>query len=55
MGGEGDDAGGEWFVEGLLEELDAPNEFFYDAEAKKLYLCARPGPALAAAAPPRRP
>jgi hypothetical protein len=34
QGGEGNDAAGEWFVEGIKEELDAPNEFWYDAEAK---------------------
>ena len=25
------------YVENIFEELDAPNEWFYDAEAKKLY------------------
>eukprot|EP01065_Artemidia_motanka_P009903 TRINITY_DN1513_c0_g1_i2.p1 TRINITY_DN1513_c0_g1~~TRINITY_DN1513_c0_g1_i2.p1 ORF type:complete len:956 (+),score=352.44 TRINITY_DN1513_c0_g1_i2:69-2870(+) len=37
QGGEGNDAAGEWFVEGAEEELDAVNEFWYDGEAKRLY------------------
>ena len=37
QGGEGDDAGGEWFIEGVMQELDAPNEYYYDAAGKKLY------------------
>merc|ERR1712195_340905 len=37
QGGEGNDAGGEWFITNVLEELDADNEFFYDVHAKKLY------------------
>ena len=27
QGGEGNDGAGEWFIEGVEEELDAPNEF----------------------------
>ena len=38
QGGEGSDSAGEWFIENVLEELDAPNEFFFDADEKKLYL-----------------
>ena len=29
--------GAEWFVEGVLDELDSPNEWYYDAEKKLLY------------------
>lgn len=38
QGGEGCDEGQEWWVEGVAEELDAPNEFFHDAAAGVLYL-----------------
>ena len=38
QGGEGSDTAGEWFIENVLEELDAPNEFFFSAEERKLYL-----------------
>jgi hypothetical protein len=38
QGAEGHSAGAEWFVENVLEELDSPNEFFYDKAAKELYL-----------------
>eukprot|EP01062_Namystynia_karyoxenos_P023974 TRINITY_DN19300_c0_g1_i1.p1 TRINITY_DN19300_c0_g1~~TRINITY_DN19300_c0_g1_i1.p1 ORF type:complete len:935 (+),score=273.61 TRINITY_DN19300_c0_g1_i1:66-2870(+) len=37
QGGEGDEAGGEWFIEGPEEELDAPNEWWFDAAAQTLY------------------
>ena len=37
QGGEGHDRGGEWFIEGVLEELDAPNEFFHDAAKRQLH------------------
>ena len=37
QGGEGCDEGQEWWVEGVAEELDAPNEFFHDAAAGVLY------------------
>ena len=37
QGGEGCDVAAEYFVEGVLEELDAVNEYFYDARAGKLY------------------
>ena len=37
QGGEGCDEGAEYWVQGLLEELDAPNEYFYDGAAGKLY------------------
>ena len=38
QGGEGNDAAGEWFVEGLYEELDSPNEFFFDPATRTLSL-----------------
>jgi len=48
QGGEGSETGGEWWVEGMLEELDAPNEFHYDANDSLL----RFKPNLTAGAPP---
>ena len=36
QGAEGHDSGAEWFVENQEEELDAPNEFFYDRESSQL-------------------
>ena len=38
QGARGANTGGDWFVENVLEELDHPGEFYYDAEASKLYL-----------------
>jgi hypothetical protein len=29
--------GGDWYVEGVLEELDAPGEFYFEPETKLLY------------------
>lgn len=37
QGAEGSDEGGSWFIENVLEELDAPREFFYDAQSSFLY------------------
>ena len=37
QGAEGEDSGAEWYIENVLEELDAPREFFFDAAAQKLY------------------
>jgi hypothetical protein len=37
-GARGHDQGGDWFVENVFEELDYPNEFFFDKKTKKLYL-----------------
>lgn len=37
QGGEGNDAAGEWFVEGLFAELDAPNEFYYNSSSQQLF------------------
>jgi hypothetical protein len=51
QGSRGGDAGQEFFIEGVLDELDAPAEFFFDTAAKKLYLWAN-GTAGAAPAPP---
>ena len=36
-GGEGTDKGEDWFVDHVLEELDAPREFYFDAAAQRLY------------------
>lgn len=38
QGGEGNDEAGEWFIEGIQEELDAPNEFWWDVVSRQLYL-----------------
>jgi len=37
QGGEGSDVGERWYLEGIPELLDAPNEFYYDASSKKLF------------------
>lgn len=37
---DGDDKklfGGDWYIEGILEELDEPGEFFFDKETKLLF------------------
>jgi len=39
QGGRGSNSGSQWFVENIFEELDAPNEYFYDASTAKLYFC----------------
>jgi hypothetical protein len=38
QGAEGHSKGAEWFIENVIEELDAPNEFYYDKASKELYL-----------------
>jgi hypothetical protein len=38
QGSRGGDAGQEFFIENLMDELDAPGEFFYDPASKRLYL-----------------
>jgi hypothetical protein len=38
QGARGNENGGDWFVENLLEELDHPNEFYYDKRTQNLYL-----------------
>ena len=37
QGGEGAGSAGEWNVENVFEELDSPNEWFYDEDKKDLY------------------
>lgn len=37
QGGEGYDAGAEWYIENVREELDSPNEWFFDENEHKLY------------------
>lgn len=39
QGGEGADTAAEWFITNVFEELDAPNEYFYDESESTLYLC----------------
>lgn len=38
QGARGSNNGQEFFIENVLEELDAPNEFYYDSAAGELYL-----------------
>jgi len=38
QGARGENRGGDFFVENIYEELDAPGEFFFDTKAKRLYL-----------------
>ena len=38
QGARGSDQGAEWFIENVFEELDAPNEFFFDSATSELYL-----------------
>ena len=40
QGGEGFGAGAEWYIENVLEELDAPNEFFFDERRRELHYVA---------------
>ena len=37
QGARGNNVGAEWYVENVFEELDNPNEYFFDEEAQKLY------------------
>eukprot|EP01083_Nonionella_stella_P085976 238584_1 len=37
QGSRGGDKGGEFYIEGVLEELDAPNEWFYNISQQLLY------------------
>ena len=37
QGGEGETTGAEWFIENVREELDAPNEWFYDETSDTLF------------------
>mmetsp|Transcript_29880 Transcript_29880/g.95178 ORF Transcript_29880/g.95178 Transcript_29880/m.95178 type:complete len:466 (-) Transcript_29880:243-1640(-) len=38
QGARGATAGGDWFVENLFEELDAPGEFYFEPAAGRLYV-----------------
>merc|ERR1712032_455337 len=38
QGARGNNVGGDWFVENVLEELDYPGEFFFDKKSSDLYL-----------------
>merc|ERR1711920_468614 len=38
QGARGNNKGGDFFIENLMEELDNPGEFFYDKRTSKLYL-----------------
>jgi hypothetical protein len=38
QGARGSDGGGDWFVEGVMEELDNPGEYYFDKSSSKLYL-----------------
>eukprot|EP01048_Picozoa_sp_COSAG05_P020069 COSAG05_NODE_3319_length_2151_cov_1.550682_3_plen_137_part_00 len=38
QGARGSNQGAEWFIENVMEELDAQNEFFYDESSSTLYL-----------------
>lgn len=38
QGARGSDSGAEFYIENVFEELDSPNEWFYDEKSKMLYL-----------------
>mmetsp|Transcript_5666 Transcript_5666/g.13013 ORF Transcript_5666/g.13013 Transcript_5666/m.13013 type:complete len:787 (+) Transcript_5666:23-2383(+) len=38
QGARGNNEGGDFFIENVMEELDYPGEFFFDKRAEKLYL-----------------
>ncbi len=38
QGARGDNAGGDFFIENVFEELDHPGEFYFDKSASRLYL-----------------
>jgi len=38
QGARGENSGGDWFIENLLEELDHPGEYYYDKGTFDLYL-----------------
>eukprot|EP00967_Tisochrysis_lutea_P018150 scaffold20574_cov34-Tisochrysis_lutea.AAC.3 len=38
QGARGADTGGDWAIENVLEELDAPGEFYFDEASRLLYL-----------------
>mmetsp|Transcript_20004 Transcript_20004/g.27525 ORF Transcript_20004/g.27525 Transcript_20004/m.27525 type:complete len:912 (+) Transcript_20004:97-2832(+) len=37
QGGEGEDFGGEWYIENILQELDWPGEYYYDSQNQTLF------------------
>ena len=37
QGGEGETKGAEWYIENIFEELDSPNEYFYNSSTNTLY------------------
>lgn len=37
QGGEGVDSGAEFYIENIMEELDSPNEYYFDERERKLY------------------
>ena len=37
QGAEGSDGGGTWYIENVFEELDWPNEYFFDEVTRELY------------------
>ncbi len=37
QGGEGTGAGGQWWIENIIEELDDTNEWYYDSDTRYLY------------------
>lgn len=40
QGAEGSNSGGRWYLEGLLELLDSPQEFYFDTTTNRLYFYA---------------
>jgi hypothetical protein len=38
QGARGNNKGGDWFIENVMEELDSPGEYFYDEGTSQLYL-----------------
>lgn len=38
QGARGENTGGDFFVENVMEELDNPGEFFFDQKTSQLYL-----------------
>ena len=54
QGGEGADAAAEWWVEGLFEELDAPNEYYVDSASTppRLFLVPNASDLIAGEPPP---
>ena len=38
QGARGNDVGSDWYIENVFDELDYPNEYFFDKDTGKLYL-----------------